>query len=57
MSQPRRGELVYIHKEVIKFDPNWFEHLIRMPADHPNRRMDRVNVAREELGDLLEPRA
>ncbi|AZD25457.1 hypothetical protein C4K24_6199 [Pseudomonas chlororaphis subsp. aurantiaca] len=57
VSQPCKGELVYIHKDVIKFDPDWFERLIRMPGDHPYRRMDRVNVAREELGDLLEPRS
>jgi len=25
-----------------------------MPVDHPYRRMDRVKMAREELGDLLE---
>jgi len=54
VSQPRRGELEHIHKEVIKFDSAWFESLIRMPVDHPYRRMDRVKMAREELGDLLE---
>lgn len=54
VSQSRIGELEHIHKEVIKFNPAWFESLIRMPADHPYRRMDRVEMAREELGDLLE---
>ncbi|WP_241807215.1 hypothetical protein [Pseudomonas putida] len=54
VSQPRNGELEHIHKEIIKFDPAWFESLIRMPADHPYRRMDRVQWAREELGDLLD---
>lgn len=54
VSQPRGGELEHIHKEVIKFDSAWFESLIRMPVDHPYRRMDRVKMAREELGDLLE---
>jgi len=47
-------KLEHIHKEVIKFDSAWFESLIRMPVDHPYRRMDRVKMAREELGDLLE---
>ncbi|WP_233097293.1 MULTISPECIES: hypothetical protein [Pseudomonas] len=54
VSQPRNGELEHIHKEIIKFDPAWFESLIRMPADHPYRSMDRVQWAREELGDLLD---
>ncbi|MFY1028774.1 hypothetical protein [Pseudomonas asiatica] len=54
VSQPLRGELEYIHKEAIKFDPDWFENLIRLPADHPYRRMDRVKLAWEELGDLLD---
>ncbi|ORL50919.1 hypothetical protein [Pseudomonas putida] len=54
VSQPRNGELEHIHKEIIKFDPAWFESLIRMPVDHPYRRMDRVQWAREELGDLLD---
>ena len=53
VSQLRKGELEHIHKQVLKFDPAWFESLIRMPVDHPYRRMDRVDMAREELGDLL----
>jgi len=56
VSHPIKGELEHIHKEVIKFDPAWFDSLIRMPADHPYRRMERVKVAQEELGDLLELR-
>lgn len=54
VSQPHKGELEHIHKDVITFDPARFESLIRMPADHPYRRLDRVKLAREELGDLLD---
>lgn len=55
-SVSRKGQLVDIHKQVIDFDPAWFERLIQMPVDHPQRRMDRVDLARRVLGDLLEPR-
>ena len=53
VSQCRKGDLVDIHKEVITFESRWFERLIQMPADHAYRRMDRVELAREVLGDLL----
>jgi hypothetical protein len=53
VSQSYNRELVDIHKEKIDFDHNWFEHLIQLPADHQNRRMDRVALAREILGSLL----
>ncbi|MGP4957824.1 hypothetical protein [Pseudomonas helleri] len=53
VSQCRKGDLVDIHKEVITFESRWFERLIQMPADHAYRRMDRVELAKEVLGDLL----
>lgn len=53
VSQSLKGDLVDVHKDVITFESCWFERLIQMPADHAYRRMDRVELAREVLGDLL----
>jgi hypothetical protein len=53
VSQSLKGELVDVYKDVITFESRWFERLIQMPVDHPYRRMDRVELAREVLGDLL----
>ena len=53
VSQSLKGDLVDVHKDVITFESRWFERLIQMPADHAYRRMDRVELAREVLGDLL----
>lgn len=53
VSRSVNRELEDIHRELIEFDHNWFEHLIQLPADHQNRRMDRVTLAREVLGSLL----
>lgn len=53
VSLGRKGGLADIHNQVITFDPDWFERLIRLPIDHVNRRMDRVELAREVLGDLV----
>lgn len=53
VSQSSKGDLVDVHKEVITFESRWFERLIQMPADHAYRKMDRVELAREVLGDLL----
>lgn len=53
VSLGRKGGLVDIHNQVITFDPDWFEHLVQLPVDHVNRRMDRVALAREVLGDLI----
>ncbi|MCP2024281.1 UNVERIFIED_ORG: hypothetical protein J2Y76_005196 [Pseudomonas reinekei] len=53
VSHSRKGQLVDIYKQDLTFDPVWFDRLIQMPIDHPNRRMDRVDLAREALGDLL----
>lgn len=53
VSRSYNRELVDIHKEKIDFDHNWFEHLIQLPADHQNRRLDRVALARKVLGGLL----
>jgi len=53
VSRSVKRELEDIHKELIEVDHNWFERLIRLPADHQNRRMDRVALAREVLGSLL----
>jgi hypothetical protein len=53
VSQSLKGDLMDVHKDVITFEPHWFERLIQMPADHAYRRMDRVELAREVLGDLL----
>lgn len=53
VSLTRKGNLVDVYKQTIDFEPSWFESLIHMPADHYYRRMDRVTLAREVLGDLL----
>ncbi|GKS06249.1 hypothetical protein PSTH1771_14555 [Pseudomonas syringae pv. theae] len=53
VSQSLKGELVDVYKDVITFESRWFERLIQMPVDHPYRRMDRIELAREVLGDLL----
>jgi len=53
VSHSRKGQLVDIYKQDLTFDPVRFDRLIQMPIDHPSRRMDRVDLAREVLGDLL----
>jgi len=53
VSHSRNGVLTDIFKQDLPFEIRWFDHLIQMPDDHPNRRMARVDLAREVLGDLL----
>lgn len=57
LSQRRRGVLVDLYRQEIQFDPDGFERLIHTPADRAVRNMAKVELAREVLGDLLEPRA
>jgi len=53
VSHIRKGLLAHVYKQDLKFEPLWFDRLIQMPVDHPNRRIDRIDLAREVLGDLL----
>lgn len=53
VSRQHKRELENIYRQVIEFDHIWFERLIQLPADHKQRRRDRMALAREVLGDLL----
>lgn len=53
VSRQKNRDLVNIHQQVIKFDHDWFERLIQLPADHEHRRLDRVALAKQVLGSLL----
>jgi len=53
VSHTHKGQVVDFYKQGLTFNPVWFDRLIQMPIDNPNRRMDRVDLAREVLGDLL----
>jgi hypothetical protein len=53
VSLRQNRELVNIHQQVVEFDHDWFERLIQLPADHKQRRLDRVALAKQVLGGLL----
>jgi hypothetical protein len=53
VSRSQNRKLTNIHNETIEFDHDWFEYLIQLPADHKNRKLGRVALAREVLGGLL----
>lgn len=53
VSHTRKGGFTDVFKQDIAFETRWFDHLIQMPDDHPNRRMAKVELAREVLSDLL----
>lgn len=55
VSLREKWELRDIHRETIEFDHDFFDRLIQLPEGQGQRRLDRVELAREELGDLLLP--
>jgi hypothetical protein len=46
-------QLREIHSQVIEFDHDFFERLIQLPEGKGTRRLDRVELARNALADLL----
>ena len=47
------GQSHEIYAKTIHFDHSYFRNLLRMPADHPKRRLDLVALARNKVGGLL----
>lgn len=53
VSRQHKRKLENIYRQVIEFDHAWFERLIHLPVDHKQRKLERVLLAKQVLGDLL----
>lgn len=53
VSHSQKGVLSDVFNQELPFETRWFDNLIQMPDDDPRRRMEKVDLAREVLGDLL----
>lgn len=51
VSHSQKGVLKDVFKQELPFETRWFDNLIQMPDDDPRRRMEKVDLAKEVLGD------